>query len=182
MRLTSRTLESLRESQEIVDLYRDYLTSESLSGVVTDFSEDFLYLSLFDPESGDANGIAVCYRGDVTRLRWGGNEREAHAALVRASGAKPTAPKLKLETIESVLRSVRAAFGYVNVLTERMNNDITFIGEIEELDAESLLLQTYGTFSTRDRSRLLLRLDDITRVDADARYERSVRFLATNAP
>lgn len=178
MRLTTKILQSLRESQEIVDLYRDYLSSESLTGVVTDVSDDFLYLSLFD-DSGAANGIAVCYRSDITRLRWGGNERASIATLVSASGAKPVAPKLKLETIESVLRSVRAAFGYVNVLTERMNSDITFIGEIEELDAESLLLQTYGTFSSRDRSRLLLRLDDITRVDADARYERSVRLLAT---
>lgn len=178
MRLTTRTLQSLRESQEIVDAYRDYLSSESITGVVSGFSDDFLYLSLFD-NGGTANGIAVCYRSDITRLRWGGNERDSIATLIHASGAKPSAPKLKLETIESVLRSVRAAFGYVNVLTERMDDDITFIGEIEELDAESLLLQTYGTFSSRDRSRLLLRLDDITRVDADARYERSVRLLAT---
>lgn len=74
---------------------------------------------------------------------------------------------------------MRAAFGYVNVMTERMNSSITFIGEIQELDAETLVLQTYGTFSCRDRSHLMLDIDEITRVDADARYERSVRYLAT---
>ncbi len=178
MRLSTKTLTMLKQEARLLDLYRDHLDSESLTGVVTDFTDDFVYLSLFE-DSGAANGISVVWRRDVTRIRWGGNERDSISALVKASGAQPVAPKLQLGSLDSVLRSVRAAFGYVNVMTERMDNSITFIGEIQELDAETLVLQTYGTFSSRDRSHLMLDIDEITRVDADARYERSVHYLAT---
>jgi hypothetical protein len=178
MRQSTRTLTMLKQEARLVDLYRDRLQNESLTGIVTDFTDHFVYLSLFD-DGGGANGISVVWRSDVTRIRWGGNERDSIATLVKASGAQPVAPKLQLDTVETMLRSVRAAFGYVNVMTERMDSGITFIGEIEELDAETLVLQTYGTFLSRDRSHLMLDIDEITRVDADARYERSVHYLAT---
>lgn len=178
MKLSTRTLQSLKDDAAIVDVYRDGLADESALGLITDYNDLFVYMSLFD-ENGRANGVAVFWRDDVSRIRWGGNQRDAVASLIRARGARPSAPKLQLDSIESVLRSVRAAFGYVNVLTERLAHDITYIGEIEELDGESLLLFAYGTHISRDRNRLLLRIDDIIRVDADAAYERSVHFLAT---
>lgn len=175
--VATRALQLLKQRQDHVDLYRDHVCSESLSGVVTDYSDDFVYLSLF-ADSGFPNGVAVCRRDDITRLRWDGNERRSIAELVAAAGSRPTAPPLVLDSIHSILHSVAAAFGYVNVLTERMDDSVTFIGEIVEMDEDSLVLNTFGTFSSRDRSRLILNISDITRVDADAAYEKSVAYLA----
>lgn len=177
MSVATSALHQLKLRQEHVDLYRDHLCSESLSGVITDYSADFVYLSLFS-DSGLPNGIAVCCRNDITRIRWEGNERRSIAELVVAAGSRPTAPPLVLDSIHSILHSVAAAFGYVNVLTERMDDSVTFIGEIVEMDEDSLLLNTFGTFSCRDRSKLLLSTSEITRVDADAAYEKSVAYLA----
>lgn len=177
MSIATSALHQLKQRQELVDLYRDHLSSESLPGVITDYSADFVYLSLF-AESGLANGIAVCRREDITRIRWEGNERQSLAKLVAAAGSRPTAPPLVLDSMDSILHSVAAAFGYVNVLTERMDDTVTFIGEILEMDREHLVLNTFGTFSCRDRSKLLLSTSEITRVDADAAYEKSVAYLA----
>lgn len=177
MTIADQMLRVLKIGQEIVEVWRRRISSESLIGVVSDFSDEFLYLSLFS-EAGAANGIAILFRRDITRIRWSGNERRSITELVAASGAKPTRPPMILDSMQTVLRSVSDAFGYVNVLTEHLDDSITFIGEIVELDEDSLLLETYGTFSTRDRSKLLLCCDDITRVDADAAYERSVSYLA----
>ena len=178
MKLSTRTLQGLKDDAAVVDVHRDGMSEESALGQVTDFNDSFVYMSLFD-ENGLANGVAVFWRHDISRIRWGGNQREAVAALVRERGTRPSMPNLQLDSIESVLRSIRAAFGYVNVLIEHLATDVTFIGEIEEIDTESLLLLSYGTQASRDRSRLLLRLDDITRVDADSAYERSIHYLAT---
>jgi hypothetical protein len=177
MRVSEKMLGLLKERQEYVDLYRDHFSGDSLSGVITDYSDAFVYLSLFS-DSGRANGVAVCFRHDVTRIRWGGNERKSLAELVEAAAAEPTAPPLVIDSIDSVLHSVSSRFGYVNLLTERASPDITFIGEIVELDAESVVLHEFGTFSRRDRSYLLIKLDEITRIDADADYEKSVAYLA----
>ena len=177
MAVADQALRILKLSQEIVDVYRDHLESDSLTGVVADFSDDFVYLSLLS-ENGTANGIAIVYRSDINRLRWGGNPRQAIGHLVEAAGTKLTRPAISLDSLEAVLRDVSSVFGYVNVLTERVDNSQTYIGEISELDSETLILDTYGTFISRDRSKLLLNCADITRIDADAPYERSVRFLA----
>ncbi|NUO74430.1 MAG: hypothetical protein HOQ32_00305 [Lysobacter sp.] len=177
MRAMQKMLQQLKKSQALVDLYRDDLSGESLTGVITDYSEDLVYLSLFT-EAGLANGIVVCFRSDITRICWEGNERQAISMLVDAAGSKPAAPVLAIDSLQSVLESVCSTFGYVNVLTERMNGTVTFIGKIAEMDAESLILDTFGTYSSRDRSKLWLRLSDITRVDADASYERSVAYIA----
>lgn len=178
MAVADKIFAILKLSQEIVDLHRDHLSDESLTGVVADFSDEFVYLSLFS-DAGLANGICVVYRADITRMRWSGNERRSIAQLVEASGAKAERPPVALDSIQSVLRSVSAAFGYVNVLIERANDSITFIGEIVELDHDSLVLETYGTFTSRDRGKLMLACDEITRVDAGAAYEKSVSYLAS---
>lgn len=177
MRAMQKTLQMLKERQALVDLYRDHLSDESLSGVISDYSEDFVYLSLFT-DAGQANGIAVCFRSDITRIRWEGNERQSLSLMIESTGARPTAPELSIDSLLSVLESVSATFGYVNVLTERIDGSVTFIGEVVEVDAESLVLHTFGTYSSRDRSRLWLNLSEITRIDADASYERSVAYLA----
>lgn len=177
MSVADRTFLQLKQDGEIVDLFRETLDKESLTGIITDFSDDFVYMSLYS-EEGRANGIAIVFRDDITRVRWAGNERKSIAELVATSGAKPMQPAIRLDSIESVLRDVSEAFGYVNVLTERANSDITFIGEIVELDRDTLVLETYGTFSSRDRGKLMVTCREITRVDADAAYERSVRYLA----
>lgn len=180
MAVADKILRELKSSQALVDVYRDGLGKESLTGVVTDFSDALLYLSLFT-ESGDANGISIVFRDDVTRMRWLGNERKSIESLIQAAGSKPVRPRIMLDSIQSVLKGVAESFGYVNVLIERIDDSMTFIGEIAELDQDSLVLDAYGTFSTRDRSRLYLCCSDLTRVDADAAYERSVALLARQA-
>ena len=177
MSVLTATFDRLKHEGCMVDLYRDHLSGESLTGVITDVSEAFVYLSLFS-EAGLPNGVAVCFLQDVTRVRWEGNERASIEALVKKSGSKPTAPELQLKSIKTVISLISSTFGYVNILTERINGDISFIGEVMKFDKDALLLKTFGTYSTRDRSSLIIRTNEITRVDADAAYERSVVFLA----
>ena len=177
MPVLAKSLESLMNDQCVVDLYRDHLSSESLTGVISGLSEEFVHLSLIS-DSGLSNGLAVCFVNDLTRVRWQGNERNSILLLSKAFGSVLVAPKLKLDSIGSVLRSVADAYGYVNVLTERMDSEVSFIGKVVQLDDEALLLDSFGTFSSRDRSSLLVRTNEITRVDADAPYERSVAYLS----
>lgn len=170
------TIKRLQQKQTLVDLYRDNLNRESLTGVITDYSDAFVYLSLFS-DVGLPNGIAIVYIADVTRIRWGGNERTSIEQLISAHHAMPLTPTLNLASLREAIESVQREFGYVNLLTERMNGEVTFIGEIEEIDDRTLVLHGYGTMSTRDRNHMLLNLEQISRIDAEAPYEKSIRML-----
>lgn len=167
----------LQTEQTLVDLYRDRWDQESLTGVVSGFTDTFVYLSLFS-EDGLPNGISVVHLGDVNRIRWQGNALISIRALIDAKASKPTAPELDLESMRSVLESIQKAFGYVNVMTESSNSSVTFIGEIAQIDHISFVLNEFGTMKTWQKSHLWLRIEDVTRVDADAQYERDIKFLA----
>ena len=135
MPVADQIFRTLKLSQEIVVLYRDRLSNESLTGVITGCSDEFVYLSLFS-ETGMANGISVVHRNDITRMRWSGNERRSIAQLVEVSGAKPARPPIVLDSMQTILQSVRDAFGYINVMTERVDDSMAFIGEILDLDED----------------------------------------------
>ena len=167
----------LQTEQTLIDLYRDRLSQESLTGVVSGFTDTFVYLSLFS-EDGLPNGISVVHLGDVTRIRWQGNALLSIQALIDAKASRPTVPELDLESTRSVLESVQRTFGYVNALTENSNSSITFIGEIAQIDHISFVLNEFGTMKTWQTAHLWLRIGDVTRVDADAQYERDIKFLA----
>ncbi|MFH0131937.1 hypothetical protein ACGLHS_17145 [Variovorax sp. VaC1] len=177
MSVHTEILRKLQATQALVDLYREHLDQESLTGVVSGFNETFVYLSLFG-DDGLPNGISVVHRLNITRIRWGGNERVSIQELIDAKGSKAMAPVLDLESTRSVLESVQQAFGYVNVMTEGSRSSVTFIGELAEIDDQSLVLNEFGTMQTRQGGHLWLPMDEITRVDADASYERDIKFLA----
>lgn len=170
-------LHKLQAEQTLIDLYRDRLDQESLTGVVSGFTDTFIYMSLFSND-GLANGIAVVHLSDVTRVRWQGNALISIKNLIDAKASKPTAPELDLESTRSVLESIQKAFGYVNVMAENSNSSVTFIGEIAQIDDISFVLNEFGTMKTWQASHLWLRIDEVTRVDADAQYERDIKFLA----
>jgi hypothetical protein len=172
------TIEKLKQSQELIDLYRDHVSSESLTGVITDYSDTFVYLSLFS-DGGSQNGIAIAYIADVTRIRWGSNELLSIKQLMTAKQSVALAPAIPLASLKDVIQSVETHFGYVNLLCERMDEDVCFIGEVVEIDEQALVLHGFGTMTSRDSSHMLLVLDNISRIDAEAPYEKSIHFLHT---
>jgi hypothetical protein len=173
------TLKALKQSQELVDVYRDRRVADSLTGVITDYSEDFVYLSLIS-DSGVQNGISVVFSHDISRIRWQGNERKSIQQLMEKKQTRPAVPKIRLETLIDVLSSVSEAYGYVNIHTEGMDSGITFIGEIKNIDSQGVVLHEFGTMLSRDRHWLLLRLDEISRVDAGSQYEEDIKLLASD--
>ncbi|MFZ6874974.1 hypothetical protein ACO0LF_23170 [Undibacterium sp. Di27W] len=177
MNLHSTTLSKLKNSQELIDVYRDDLHSdECLTGVILDYSDDFMLLGLFTDE-GMEDGIGILYREDITRVRWGGNELTSIKELISFHQMRPLQASINLTLLKDVLVSVQNQFGYVCIHTERMNADVCFIGEIEEMDEHALILNGYGTKANRDRKHLLIALEKITRIDAGAVYEKSLQRL-----
>lgn len=170
------TITKLKETQELIDLFRDDLDGDALTGVISDYSDEFVLLSLFN-EEGMASGFSLIYGEDITRIRWGGNYQQSLRELISRNQAVPLNPVISINSLHDALVSIQEKFGYVNLHTERVRNDVCFIGEIVELDQEFLVLHEYGTRENKDRKHTLLALDLITRIDAEAAYEKNLKYL-----
>ncbi len=177
MSVFTNMLERLKKEKILFDLYRDDLVNDCLTGILTDYNEKCCHLSLVD-EDGTDNGISVVKTDDISRIRWDGNARDSLKILMKEKKTKLLSPSISIGSLREVIESIQNHFGYVNIHTEYMNDDICFIGEIEDIDDDHMIVNECGTMSSRDRHRMLVPMDQISRIDAEAQYEKDIVFLS----
>jgi hypothetical protein len=178
MNTETKYLDKLKSAKELIDVYTDRY-DESLYGFIIDFNEDFLILESIDDDN-NPDGVSIFNRENITRIRWGGNEIESTKKLIDQSKRLKDIKKIDLTSIQSVVKSVQSIFGYVNVFIEDIDSSVCFIGEIEDMDDESLVIHEYGTKISLDRKRILLNVNDITKVEGGGNYEEGIKKIIKN--
>ena len=176
MNLLTKYLHEALETGRLVDVYRDNHDDETKFCRINQVSEYCVLATLVD-EHGEYDGISIFRTDHITRLRWGGTDRDAQTKLAIRNGSLPTLPGIDLSSLPTIIESIQKHYGYVNVATEAMDRDICFIGEVLAIDEEHLLLHEYGTQKALDRSMIVLAMPDITLVEADGKYERDLLYL-----
>ncbi len=179
--LLDRTIKELIVRQAMVDVHREHLSDGYVSGAIIEMSYSYLYLRRFDDE-GRYDGLSVLRKDDVTRLAWGGREREAITRLIRRSGQLPERPKIELDSFQTVIRTLDAHFGHAVLFTEELDGELAAAGEVEEMDEETVVLRLYGPKESLDRPHSLLHLSDVTRVEADTTHLRNLIALHDKPP
>lgn len=176
MNLLQKYLNEARESGRFVDVYRDN-HDDSARFCRIDKVTEYCVLATRINDHGEYDGISVFCVDHITRLRWGGTDREAQSKLAARTGPLPAAPNIDLTTLPDIVQSVHHHFGYVNVAIEEIDRGICFIGEVMAVDDDHLVLHEYGPMEALDRSMLVLNTKEITKVEADGKYERDILYL-----
>jgi hypothetical protein len=179
MSVFTNMLEKLKKDETLIDIYRDEIVDNCLTGIISDYNDLLCYSSIVY-EDGTEDGISIVKTKDITRLRWEGNARESLILLMKEKKTTLSKPKLSILTLREAIESVQNHFGYVDIHIEYMNDETCFIGEVEDIDDDHLVLNEFGTMSSRDRHRLLVPLDQISRIDAGDQYEKDIVFLSKN--
>ncbi len=174
-------LQELQKSGELVLIFRERTEGKSARlcriNAVSDFA---VYATNFN-DDGEYDGVMVFRTDDITRARWGDNELEAQRVLVERVKDIPFAPELNLDDIPKIVESVQKHFGYVSIATEELNDEVIYIGEVVSVDDDFLVLNEYGSKDTLERSMLILRTPEVTRIDADDKYLRTILYLHTQS-
>ncbi len=179
MYVLDKYFQELQTSGEIVNVYREQTEGSSARLCrINAFSDFAVYATNFN-DDGEYDGIMIFRKDDVTRLRWGDNELEAQRILIERFKDIPVAPKLDLGNITKIIESVQNNFGYVSISTEEINDEVIYIGEVVSVDEDFLVLNEYGFKDALDRSMLILRTPEVTRIDADDKYLRTILYLHT---
>lgn len=160
----------------IVEVYRDRLAEEPLVGNIVQYSTYVFVMSKLD-QLYHQDGISIARLSDITRMRLGGRELETGQMLAGSGELRFVLPDVALLEISSAITFVQQEFGHVSLYVERLSSRVCFIGEVTDLDDDFVVLRQFGTLKSMDRSDLLIRLEEVTRVDAGGQYERQLQTL-----
>ncbi len=174
MELTTKYLDKLKDEHILADFYADNY-DESEYGFIVDYNDKFLVIEKFD-NNCNYDGLVIYLRQNITRIRWSGNEIESVSKLIDISKRQKEI-NIDLTSIQSVLRSVNKIYNHLTVYIQDIDNDVCIIGQIHELDDNSIVIHEFGTKSSLDRKFILLGVDEITRIDAGGQYENNLKRL-----
>lgn len=171
MSLFTDYLQRFMRERTVVDVYRERLCKHGLMGRVVGLSERVLLLDRIDDRC-EPDGLTAIRPSDITRVRAQDRELLAVEQLVCARNDALNLDEIALLELSSAMTILHRRYGAVTVHVEALDSTLAFSGEPIELDDDVLVLRQWGTKRTLDKYILLLRLDEITRVDSDTRYLR----------
>lgn len=170
---SSSVLERLKREKIFVDIHRDGL-GDILFGQVIAYSDQFILLRKIN-DGGEYDGYSVVFNEDISRLQWDGTERKSIEKLVELKGEKTgDMPDIEVDDIKNVLTGIQEEYGYVSLYTEPKGPNACFVGQLVEIFHDSILLHEFGPKNSLDRSMLLIKSADISRIDFDGKYEKDL--------
>lgn len=172
MDLYTKYLEKLKNENILADIYTDNY-DESDYGFVVDFNEDFLLIEKFDSEC-NYDGLTIFFRHNITRIRWSGNDIESVAKLIDPTKRLKDKVIIDLASTLTILKSVNQLYNHLTVHIQDIDKSVCFIGQIHEMDENSIVIHEFGTKSSLDRKFILLSMEDITRIDVNGQYENNL--------
>ena len=175
MELRTKYFDKLKNEQILADIYTDNY-DESDYGFIVDFNDDYLLIEKFDDEC-NYDGLTIILRHNISRVRWSGNDIESVAKLIDTSKRQAEKINIDLTSIQTILETVNKNFNHLTVHIQDIDKSVCFIGQIHEMDENSIVIYEFGTKSSLDRKFILLGLDDITRIDAGGQYENNLKRL-----
>ena len=84
---------------------------------------------------------------------------------------------INLENINSLVVDLAKEFSVLTIYTQHLAKDICFVGQVEEIDDNTLLFHEFGTTSTLDRKYLLISVEEITKIEVNGHYEKNITKL-----
>lgn len=169
MTLQIKTHKKLQKENVFVDVFTD-MFNESMYGFIRKSNNDFLLLEYYN-DNGLYNGIIVLRLSDITRIKWDNNDINSTQKLISKHSDEKKIAAIKIDSIQDILKSINMIFKYVCIHIQDIDDGMCIIGEIEEMDESTLIVKEFGTRATLDRGRIMISLDDITRIDAGGIYE-----------
>ena len=169
MSIAIKYLEKLKGENILVDVYTDHY-DDSFYGFIIKFNDDFLLLEHYTNDL-IYNGVIIFRRDDITRIKWSGNGLNSSLKLIDSSTRVTSVNDIRIDSIESILDSISLKYKHVTLQIQNIDKGMCIIGEIEDIDSESIVINEFGTKSTLDRGFLLIALNEITRIDAGGIYE-----------
>jgi hypothetical protein len=168
MNVLQKEFSILYDESAVIEIYREHMTCDAIRGRILQWSNHVLILEQLDDKFRH-DGITAIRPIDITRIH--AYNRELRA-LTRLFTQEPKIhfKEIALLDISAAMTIFYQKFSIVTAYTEVIDSGLAFVGEPGEMDDDFLVFRAWGTARTGDDYRILLRLPEITRVEADTLY------------
>ena len=174
MSLLNKYLENCMVRNCCVDIFREEICDETILGIPYFIGENIIGLAKFS-DSGLFDGYCFIEKNDISRVRHGGNEQDAILALIERKKQYSFVKKndFHFQSMRDVIEQFKTEI--ITIFIEKIDSNICFLGTVQEYDSENILLHALGTFSSMDSSELILRWEDITRIEVESLYLQDIK-------
>jgi len=172
MKLAESTLTKLLIEDILVDVYTDHY-DESLYGFVRNFNDKYLLLENYD-DNGFYDGIIVFRREDITRIKWNNNSIKRQDQLITRHKQIEDFANIKIDSLENILKSIGDSYDCLTIMIQDIESDWAIVGQVIEMDDDTIIVYEFGTMSTLDRGILMISSADVTRIGAGSIYEKNL--------
>ncbi|MBV1873769.1 MAG: hypothetical protein KUG80_03255 [Gammaproteobacteria bacterium] len=169
MALIDRVLSRTKLSCEVVNIYREHISEEALTGVIFDYNDNFLYMRIFTT-GGMENAISVFSRSDITKIHVGGSHKKLIDSQRPSHRNNLNFPHVHLFSFGEIISSMQNHFDSIVLHTEHINKSSAYMGKVLEQDVRWITLPLDEQGIIKNNNTLLLDKENITRIDSGMRY------------
>jgi hypothetical protein len=162
-------LAELQASFSFAEVWRDHIDRNGILCRVLHASRELMLVQRFG-EDYVADGVSALRVADLTRVRTTSRELSAIPSIALSAKDRPAYSDSATLAVTAAVSVLAKGHGVIAVSMELCAPDILLVGEPQSVDDEWIVLNAWGTARSPDASRVLLRVSEITRVDAGTRY------------
>lgn len=179
MDLLLKTLTQLKTSQNICEITLDN-PKDSFFCQIIDMNEMLGIVRKILSDNGEFDGYSLIFLPNIKNIIWEGELLQQLEILLedRASVSKrENIDKISNININNgffkLIKTINSLFGHLSVY-EAENRDDFYFGQVKEIDEEHMLMRLMGDKFSMDDQNMIIRLEDIGRIDFGGIYDENM--------
>lgn len=178
MAILHSVIADLKKSKKLcvihIDNPEDYIYSQ-----IIDSNEDITLLRRIATDSGEFDGYSLIFTENIRTISWEGELLEQLEILLEECSKEKRENFEKINNINidshlfKTIKRINSFFGHISVY-EIFNADEFFFGQVKDIDEYFMQLRLMGDKSRMDDRNIVLRLDDIGRIDFGGIYDENM--------
>ena len=177
MSIIFQTLTNLKKSKSLCEIALDNPNDDFFCQVV-DFNENLGLVRKILSDNGDFDGYSLIFLPNVRNIIWEGDLLHQLEILLEDRNSE----KAHIQKIENIninndffklIKTINSLFGHISVYEVYERGDFYF-GQVKDIDDEHMLMRLMGDKFNMDDQSMVIRLEDIGRIDFGGIYDENM--------
>lgn len=172
-----KTLSELKISKSICEITLDNPEDNFFCQII-DFNETLGLIRKILSDNGDFDGYSLIFLPNIRNIIWEGDLlQQLEILLEDRNSDKNDLGKIENININNgffkLIKTINSLFGHISVYEISERTDFYF-GQVKDIDEEHMLMRLMGDKFNMDDQSMVIRLEDIGRIDFGGIYDENM--------